>query len=232
MAEPESLIWGIHAGKTGDADRLFLKGNCVALGWHKMGDLSKIKADREAFKARVAEAYPDAKPGAIPYNAGQLFRFVHEMKVGDIVVYPSKSDRQIHIGRVEGPYQYDTAKEPGYPNHRPVKWLKTVPRTKFSQGALYEIGAAMIQVKTYAEEFRAALEGKPLPLDTKDETVQVVAKEIEQNTRDFILKQTGPGVERPRPGGVRGPRPGHHGVSLPGVPQGTGPGHRHHRPQG
>ena len=191
MAEFEPVIWGIHAGKTGDADRLFLKEKCVAIGWQDMGDLSKIKAEREAFKARVTDVYPNAKPGAIPTYAGQLFRFVHEMKVGDIVVYPSKKDRQVHIGRVEGPYQYDPAKEESYPNHRPVKWLKHVPRTKFSQGALYEIGAAMsfFQVKTYAEEFRAILEGKAPSPRGKDETVPVVAKEIEENTRDFVLKQ-------------------------------------------
>jgi predicted Mrr-cat superfamily restriction endonuclease len=57
-----------------------------------MGDLAPLEPNREAFKARVAEVYPEAKLGAIPNNAGQLFRFVHEMAVGDLVVYPSKRD--------------------------------------------------------------------------------------------------------------------------------------------
>jgi restriction system protein len=52
------------------------------VGWTKMGSLSALKPSRDAFKARVAEVYPDAKPGAIPNNAGQLFRFVHEMQLG------------------------------------------------------------------------------------------------------------------------------------------------------
>jgi hypothetical protein len=30
MSQPEAAIWGIHAGKTGDADALFLKHNVVA----------------------------------------------------------------------------------------------------------------------------------------------------------------------------------------------------------
>ena len=47
-----------------------------------MGDLSALKPDRDAFKARVAEVYSTARPGAIPNNARQLFRFVHEMKPG------------------------------------------------------------------------------------------------------------------------------------------------------
>jgi restriction system protein len=55
-----------------------------------------------------------------------------------------------------------------------------------------ELGAAMslFQVKNYADEFRAALEGKtaPPPVE-KDETVALVANEIEETTRDFVRKQ-------------------------------------------
>lgn len=188
----EQTIWGIHGGKTGDADRLFLKYNCIAIGWPNAGDLSKLKADRETFKARIAEVYPDKKPNAIPNNAGQLYRFVHEMKPGDLVIYPSQRDRQIHIGRVDGPYQYDPSKEEAYPNLRAVKWLKTLPRTQYSQGALYEIGSAMslFQVKNYADEFRSSLDRTPqavVPVK-QDETVARTAEDIEQNTRDFIIK--------------------------------------------
>ena len=42
-------IWGIHAGKTGDAASLFLSKNCVALGWHSMGDLSKLAPNCDAY---------------------------------------------------------------------------------------------------------------------------------------------------------------------------------------
>ncbi len=192
MADREPIFWGIHAGKTGDADTLFLKGRCVALGWTKVGDLESLKPDREAFKARVAEVYPEKKAGAIPVDAGQLIRFLYEMKPGDIVVYPSKRDRQVHLGRVEGTYKYNPAKEPGYPHLRPVKWLRSVPRTQFSQGALYEIGSAMslFRIKNYADEYRAALEGQAAPPPvTQDETVGLVAEQIEATTRDFVLKR-------------------------------------------
>ncbi|MCA9028876.1 MAG: restriction endonuclease [Planctomycetaceae bacterium] len=186
-----ATIWGIHAGRTGDANMLFLDNNVVALGWPQMGDLSKLGATRDDFKEAVAAAYPQKKPGAIPNNAGQLFRFVHEMKEGDIVCYPSKADRQIHIGRISGGYVYRTDIEPGYPNQRPVKWLKAVPRTSFTQGALHEIGSAMslFQIRNYAEEFLVALEGKAVVSSVEsDESVALVAQEIEETTRDFILK--------------------------------------------
>jgi restriction system protein len=189
----DTTIWGIHAGRTGDADEQFLKQSVVAIGWQEMGDLSALPPDRDAFKARVAECFPQAKPGAIPNYAGQLYRFVHEIKPGDLVAYPSKAERRVYLGQVTGAYRY--APKPGqrYPNLRAVKWLNSFPRTHFSQGALYEIGSAMslFQVKNYADEFRAALAGQPAPVApaSEDETVALVAKEIEETTQDFILKR-------------------------------------------
>ena len=189
----DNTIWGIHAGKTGDADALFLQKNVIAIGWVPMGNLGELPPDREAFKARVAECLPDVKPGAIPGYGGQTFRFVHEIKPGDWVVYPSKAQRKVYLGEITGEYQYAPKIDAAYPNQRQVKWLKSFPRTQFSQGALYEIGSAMslFQVKNYADEFLAALSGEPVPVNaaTEDETVAAVAEEIEETTRDFVLKR-------------------------------------------
>src|SRR3989304_5153444 len=115
------------------------------------------------------------------------------MKLGDVVVYPSKRDRQVDLGRVEGGYTYDPKTEPGYPHVRAVKWLRSVPRTQFSQGALYEIGSAMslFPVKNFADEFRARPDGNaaPVPPVAQDESVAAVAEDIEETTRDFVLKR-------------------------------------------
>jgi restriction system protein len=192
MSADIPVLWGIHAGATGDGDDLFLKKKYIAIGWNQCGDLSKIPPDREAFKAKITETYPGKKAGAIPNNAGQLFRFVNEIAVGNLIIYPSKRDRAVHIGRVTGPYKYDTSLDSHYPNLRPVDWLKQVPRTKFSQGALHEIGSALtlFQVKNYADEFVAALHGSvPAEPIENNETVALIAEEIEQTTSDFILKQ-------------------------------------------
>ena len=193
MAENlESTLWGIHAGSAGDADSLFLKANVIALGWSQMGDLARLEPDREAFKARVAQVFPDHKPGAIPVHASELYRFVHEMAPGDLIAYSSKLDRKVHLGRVEGAYRYDPKPNPAYPHHRAIKWVRAVPRTHFSQAALYELGSALslFQIKNYADEFRAALDAKTLPRPDDDaDTVARIAADIEANTRDFVLKR-------------------------------------------
>ncbi len=186
----ETTMWGIHAGHTGDADSLFKKGY-IAIGWEEMGNMSSTKADREAFKAAVAKTYPQASPASVANQAGQIFRFVCEMKPGDMVVYASKRFRKVHIGRIEGPYRYDPKLSSGYPNLRKVTWHKEVARTEFTQGALYEIGSALslFRVKNYADEFLAAVEAKTSRPIEVDPTIKVVAEEIENNTRDFVLKQ-------------------------------------------
>ncbi len=187
----DPVVWGIHAGRGGEAHSLFTKGCTLALGWSSVGDLSQIDASRDAFKVKVALVFPEAKSGAVTNYAGVLYRFVHEMKPGDVVVYPAKAERKVYIGEVSGPYEYRPSGDGGFPNRRPVKWLKSLPRSAFKQGALYEIGSALalFQVKNYAEEFLATLSGPPQPSEVDDdETVGLVVEDIERTTDDFILK--------------------------------------------
>ena len=183
----EKRVWGIHCRDDG----LFRKENIIAIGWREMGDLSVLGADREAFKKRYAEVYADASKGNIANGAGMLYRFCHEAQIGDYVVYPSKNDRQVNFGIIESEYRYD-ASQPEYVQTHKVKWLKQLPRTYFSQGALYEIGSALsfFMVKNYADEFLAALNKGFKRADIVDvEEVEVTAEAIIENTKDFILKE-------------------------------------------
>lgn len=122
-----------------------------------------------------------------------LYRFCYEINIGDYVVYPSKSDRMINIGKVTGDYTF-VADAPRFVQQRDVKWLKHIPRTSFSQGALYEIGSALtlFAVKNYADEFLAALDKgfkKTSAANDEDDTVGATAEDIKESTKDFILKE-------------------------------------------
>ena len=134
-----------------------------------------------------------SKKGSIATGAGMLYRFRYEIQIGDYVVFPSKSNREVNIGVVEGEYVYDST-QVEYVQTRKVKWLKHLPRMAFSQGALYEIGSAMslFSVKNYADEFLSALDKnfkKNYSSDSEDESVGATADDIIESTKDFILKE-------------------------------------------
>lgn len=202
-------VWGIH----NDHPDLDLIGNgFISVGWAEIGDLNAIGPDKDALKALVAQAYPTAKPGAIPVWAGILFRFAFEMQVGDLVIYPYRPDSTLSFGRIESDYYF----EPGaqlHPNRRKVAWSKTgVPRAQFSKSARYEVGSAvtLFRVKTHKAEFVSFVEGAPAggtngaggalsPATTHAASVppdeaaaqaedEPNAERIETYTRDFIIE--------------------------------------------
>lgn len=213
MTNLNPAMWGIRAGDLGQADSLFLQDDLLALGWPDMNDLSGLPNDRDAFKNEYDARYPGRKTVTVRSHGGQLYRFVHEMKVGDIVVYPSLVDKLFHIGIVAGSYNYDLTKNPEYPHHRTVTWHKHLPRLNFTQGARYEAGAGttLFSIRSYAAEFSSALQNQSSSPTTSssaapavnsmvtsvnagivsDGSTPLVADNIEQITRDYILQRLG-----------------------------------------
>jgi len=190
-------FWGIHNDRP-DLD--LVENGFISIGWSEIGDLETIGDDKEALKSRVANVYPDAKPGAIPVWAGVLRRFAFDMQPGDLVLYPHKPDSTINIGRIAGGYEFLPGER--HPHRRSVEWLQThLPRTHFSQAARNEIGSAvtLFSITNNADEFLAVLgaSGPHQPVlphddDSIDEAVEqaaqaFTAERIEQHTRDFII---------------------------------------------
>jgi restriction system protein len=190
-------VWAIRAGGESEADPLFIESGLLAVSFLSVNrDVSALPAQRAAFKDAFAEGDRDQKPGAIPIQAGQLFRFVHEMKIGDRVIYPRKIDRTLLWGEISTPYLYDRASNPDFPHRRGVRWLKSLGRDEFSQGALYELGSTLtvFEIRNFTGEFisrfepPAELGDKPGPL-ADDDTQAVVARDIAETTKDFISKK-------------------------------------------
>lgn len=191
MSADDVTLWGIRAGRADEGYTLFTEGGRVAVRWPGTPELSTLPDDREAFKSMYRRAFPERSEGNVVTGASQLYRFVHEMQSGDLVAYPSKLDRHVHLGRVEGDYRFVPDASNGFCHQRRVKWLERVPRTVFSQGALYELGSALtlFQVRNYLYEHLAVLQGQAVtPSVEQDESVALVAEEVEATTRDFVLK--------------------------------------------
>lgn len=182
------VVWGIHCVL--EEERLFKDESVIAIGWRQMGDVSTLQKDRASFKKAYSKIWTEDSIQTVATQAGQVYRFVCEAKVGDYVVFPSKADRMINIGRITGEYFFESSAK-RFAQQRKVEWLKALPRAAFSQGALYEAGSAMtfFQIKNYAEEFLDALHGKAKKVLEDDNSVALTADGIEEQTRDFILKQ-------------------------------------------
>ena len=190
MELQEKKVWGIHT----DDDALFKNENVIAIGWRKMGDLKILPDNRYAFKSKYAEVFPEATKQSIANCAGMLYRFAKEVEIGDFVVYPSRNDRMINLGVIEGQYVFNAQAK--YCHQRRVKWLQHLPRTAFSQGALYEIGSAMtfFGVRNYADEYLKAVNSNynskaSNTISEDDESVGITADSIIESTKDFILKE-------------------------------------------
>jgi restriction system protein len=183
-------LWGIHMASehgTAPVDKAY-----ITIGWPNMGDLAKLPGTREAFKEKFRQEDKTAKTGAVPVQAGVLFRFANDMQIGDLVAYPSKTDRMIHIGKVASGYDYRPDVSADFPHRRYVQWLKHVSRSEFSQSALHEIGSAitLFTITNNADEFLAALAGEATGADdVDDESVEEVSTQVEESTEDFIIKR-------------------------------------------
>lgn len=203
-----SRMWGIHNDALG---LQLVDEGFISIGWEEVGDLRAFHGDREAIKDALLRAFPNQKVGAIPVWAGVLLRFVHEVRLGDLVVAPYKADSTLNLGVVTGEYEYHPDVEV-HRSRRRVRWLMTgVPRSDFPQSALYEIGSAvtLFRIKRHESVFRDYLRGHgwahevggmvppPAPThqggeddESPDERVAdgLNADRIELHTRDFVNK--------------------------------------------
>lgn len=199
-------VWGIHMPEAmGDGP---VDGNYACIGWPQVGNILEFPAEREVYKAAVAEAYPEKKPGAIPVDAGTLYRFSHEIEAGDLIVFPSKHNRMVNIGRTNGEKWH----KPGnvhagedFPNFLKVDWIGEYPRDDFSQTALNEIGSfiTLFRVREHGKQFQNKVGGgqihhnaeltddEILPDDLATQSASQLAVE---NTEDFVVRRIASGL--------------------------------------
>lgn len=155
-------LWGFHATAS-EAETLFLVHGYIGIGWDHMGDMGGLPDDREKIRAQVAAAYPEDPAGAINAYTGQIYRFLHVLKSGDLIAYRPQATvlgkAYVFLGRVTGPYLYNPFLHDHYANVRRVEWLRSVPIERFSQGALHELGAqlTLFQIDDHAAEFLAII---------------------------------------------------------------------------
>ena len=97
-------------------------GQYVAIGWPNLDDLSSIAAGeqvRDAVRALLEEHYP-AEANVLSRKAGEIRDFIG-MQDGDVVL-AAEGEQVLGVGRVTGPYRYETTEPTDAPHRRSVNW--------------------------------------------------------------------------------------------------------------
>lgn len=132
-------LWLVRAGRHGEQEQGALDNQVATIGWNELPDLSGSKS-REELRKIYLQFYPKSKKSEVGNKVGQLWRFVRQIQPGDLVALPLKTQSAIAIGKVEGAYEYKQL-TPNIKHIRRLKWLETIPRSKFDQDILYSLGS-------------------------------------------------------------------------------------------
>lgn len=121
-------VWVVKAGRFGEFEQFALNNNIVGIGFGLRQSVLEFSDRNELRQALEKDT-----------DANQLWRFAHELNVGEIVVLPCKQPKVVAVGRISGEYEFKESLE--FPHTRPVEWEATdIPRSSFDQDLLYSFG--------------------------------------------------------------------------------------------
>lgn len=164
-------------------------GNFIAIGWNEVADLTSLSTHQAIKKAlqKTTYEYSAAQTGSA---AGQLFRFSHEMKNGDIVLSPIGSGEYI-VGQVGSYYYLDSPeKSCPYKHRRQMTWQKeTISKEDMSTNLSYALGALLtvFSLEQYENELTALLVGESYTPADKPQRIRdlVLTGLLELNGKEF-----------------------------------------------
>ena len=127
--------WLIRAGGRGEHVESFIESEMAAVGFGQLGDLSEVSS-RDEMVELVKEDWPESSDREAGARADQLWAFRSEIRRGDLVVTPRRTNSSFALGRVTGRYWYrhdsDTMRHAVSVNWKP----NDVPRTAVRQDLL------------------------------------------------------------------------------------------------
>lgn len=139
----------------------------VGIGWSAMGDLTKFS---EENKDKLIEKYENTyKEPPKKTDVSQILRFVHDIKVGHIIILPTYPEDEENIifyliGKIKSPAYY--AKKPSDKAYtrvrRDVEWIKSVQRDRFSEPLKNSLNGQLTvyNIDKHKEEIELIISGK------------------------------------------------------------------------
>lgn len=124
-------VWVVHAGAHGEFEQFAIDNAVIGIDFRLPQGITQYPS-REALRQHTESSNA----------ANQLWRFAHDLQVGETVVLPCKLSRLVAVGKVSGDYRYEADWQ--FPHIRPVKWdAVDLPRASFDQDLLYSFGGML-----------------------------------------------------------------------------------------
>lgn len=98
----------------------------IGIGWFEEIDPLQINwdlTDKDFLKEKYREKYPNDANMRVNQNVGQIFRFVNDMNIGDIVISPYNTN-DLLIGKISSDLYIQSDHTSPYPWRKKVEWLK------------------------------------------------------------------------------------------------------------
>jgi restriction system protein len=110
----------------------FKKDGYIGIGWFQDEPIAIDLKDKDSLKGAYKVLYPDHPSMRMNQNVGQVFRFVNEIKVGDIIISPY-NDNQLLVGTIDSDVYFKKDDSSPYPWRKKVKWFNdTINRHNLS----------------------------------------------------------------------------------------------------
>lgn len=185
--------WMIRAGHGGKLVNDFKEKSLVAIGWTQAGDFSKLPT-RQSIAELITKNYPDNSQHQNRAAAGQIFRFIHEIKVGDAVLTYDSIRRTYFLGKISSMPIYDLSLLDGLYTYRKVDWVGEIDRDLLSATTKNTLGGIMTLFKLSPEAFAeisSRIYNPPVVSDFEIEINEVedesdLLKDVQARSIEFI----------------------------------------------
>ena len=134
-------FWVVRAGGKGEEEKIALDNNVITIAWNELPDLSSLKNKNE-LKEQYEKILQE-NDNTIAQNVGQIWSFMREIRVGDLVFLPllSTKTKNIAICKIVGDYEYKEITK-DVKHIRRVEWLnKGIPNNEFDDNARKSFGS-------------------------------------------------------------------------------------------
>lgn len=173
--------WMVRAGDNNELIPVWTQHQIVSIGWPEL-DNPKSFSTKEQLSVKADSVYCDEKPQTRSSWVNQVWRFSHDIQVGDRIISYSKEKREYIIGTVTQSHFYnETIGNPNYPNTLRVNWeSQTIERDLLSQAAKNSLGSVLtvFRVDSWRGEFEQLLKNPTMPSQAPEGSEEEVIEDL------------------------------------------------------